>query len=269
MPNVKEYVQDVSEDENLTKDQKEEKVNELKEKIQKMEEEHKLLEELKKQNEEFKEKLKEQKNNLKNVKPCATSNDAGKMSKTIADAVVPGQPCVRDFAVSLVKKESGSFHGSELGVPGKIGLHQICALHLHTSSNWQYVNDPTVLRDDFFSPADRTIAIGLAGDCDDFSTLNASCVEAIGGISRVMCGFCSGGGHAWAEVLIGTEEHWNAAVKEIRNYYQKPNMRLKPSIDANGFYWLPLDWIMGEKSCAERNVKELYTSAEQFRKDYK
>ena len=125
------------------------------------------------------------------------------------------------------------------------------------------------MRDDFYSPADRTIAIGLAGDCDDFSTLNASCVEAIGGISRVMGGFCSAGGHAWAEVLIGTEEHWNYAVKEIRSFYNKPNMKLKPSIDANGLYWLPLDWVMGQKSCAQRNLMELYTSAEQFRKSYK
>lgn len=269
MEEVQEYVKEVHEDEELDQDEKESKIKALKEKIKKMEEDQRNVKQLKEENERYKERLKDQKKHLKDFGWCADAKSSGKMVKSVAEAVRPGQPCVRDFAVSLVKNEAGQYFNQQQGIPGPKGLRQICALHMHLSSNWKYVNDPTVLRDDFYSPADRTIAVDLAGDCDDFGTLNASCVEAIGGISRFMAGFCAAGGHGWAEVLIGKKGHWDAAVREIRDFYNQPNMKLKPTVDENGLYWLSLDWKIGQKSCADRNLQEWYTSAEQIRKNYK
>lgn len=269
MNSVKDYVEEVHEDEDLTEEEKEDKIKKLQDKIKKMEEDQRILEELKKQNEEYQERLKDQKKNLKDFGWCASSKDSSKMVSSIVDAVVPGQPCVRDFAVSLVKKESGPYSDQQKLVPSETGLRQICALHMHLASNWSYVNDPMVLRDDFYSPADRSIAVGLAGDCDDFATLNASCIEAIGGAARIMVGKCSGGGHGWAEVLIGKKEHWDRAVRVIRDYYNKPRMKLKPLIDENGVYWLSLDWIIGQYSCNDYGTEEWYNSKEQSGKSYK
>ncbi len=127
-------------------------------------------------------------------------------------------------------------------------------------SNWKYISDPTILRDDYYSKADRTIAIGLAGDCDDFSVLTASCVESIGGIARIMGGFCEGGGHAWCEVFIGSEEHFDKATSYIRDFYNDKNKTIIPAIDTNGFYWLSLDWNLGEFTCNDRDLVELYIS---------
>ena len=125
-----------------------------------------------------------------------------------------------------------------------------------------------MIRNDYYSPANRTIALGLAGDCDDFSILNASCVEAIGGITRIMGGFCTGGGHAWGEVLIGQKAEWDRAVKIIRTEYNDKNKELKPNIDEDGMYWLSLDWRMGEFTCNDRasRMMTLYTSKEQLKK---
>ncbi len=125
-----------------------------------------------------------------------------------------------------------------------------------------------MIRNDYYSPANRTIALGLAGDCDDFAILNAACIEAIGGIARIEGGFCTGGGHAWGEVLIGLRSEWERAQKLICQYYQDSDKQLVPNIDDNGFYWLPLDWEMGQYTCNSdpSEMMELYTSAEQLTK---
>lgn len=268
LPSVKQYLQKVEEDESLEEGEKEAKIKELQERISRMEEDQQTIEELKKQNEEYAKQMAQQRKNLKDFSWCASSKESSKMVKRIAEAVVPGQPCVRDFAVSLVKTESGPYYDYQRGLPGRNGIKQICALHMHLSSHWSYVNDPTVLRDDFYSPADRTIAVDLAGDCDDFAALTASCIESIGGVSRIMVGRCSGGGHAWAEVLIGSQSDWDRAVKAIRSYYNKPNMTINGLKDAQGLHWLCLDWKMGQYSCNDSGTQCWYTSKEQKTKKY-
>jgi hypothetical protein len=168
----------------------------------------------------------------------------------------------------LVKEQQGAYFNRQRGLPSKAGLKQLCALHKYLASSWKYISDPTMIRNDYYSPANRTIALGLAGDCDDFSILNASCVESIGGVARIMGGFCSGGGHAWAEVLIGGEAEWNRAVAIIREQYNDRYMKLKPNIDAQGAYWLSLDWNMGTFTCNDQpsQLMTLYTSKEQLHK---
>ncbi len=266
--NVQNYVSEIEEDESLTEEEKVEKMKELQEKIEKLESEEEMMARLKKENEEFKKTIKSQEEQLKNSGWCANSKDSSSQVRKFSEAVLPNQPCVRDFAVSLVKEEQGAYYDVNRYTPGEAGLKQICVLHYHLSTNWKYISDPTMIRNDYYSPANRTIAIGLAGDCDDFSILNASCVESIGGVSRIMAGFCQGGGHAWAEVLIGSESQWNRAVSLIRTYYKDKNKKLKPNIDKDGAYWLSLDWIMGEFTCNDdrSRMMELYTSAEQLNK---
>lgn len=266
--NVQKYVEEVEENTNLTEEEKIAKMKELQDKITKMESEEAIMKKLKAENEQYKKMIQAQEEELKEYQWCAGSRDSSSQVKTIPDAVVPNQPCVRDFAVSLVKEKQGAYYSRERGVPGKDGIKQLCSLHKYLSSNWKYISDPTMIRNDYYSPANRTIALGLAGDCDDFSILNASCVEAIGGISRIMGGFCSGGGHAWGEVLIGYQSDWDYAVKLIRKEYNDPNKKLTPNLDEDGLYWLSLDWRMGQFTCNSMPNKMmiLYTSADQFTK---
>jgi hypothetical protein len=260
MPTVKKFVKQVNTDSTLTKDDKEKKIKELQEKIEKMEEDQRILNELKKKNEEYKTLLDNQKDNLKDFGWCAASKSTAMITKNYAQGVRPEQPCVRDFAVSLVKNEAGPFYENKRGLPGKAGMRQLCALHMHLSSNWKYISDPTSINLDYNSPADRTIAVGLAGDCDDFAVLVASCVEAIGGTSRIVVGECSRGGHAWAEVLLGNETEFRKAVEYIKQYYKKTNMPLSYIKDEQNRYWLSLDWHLGEYTCGERNLKVMYNS---------
>jgi hypothetical protein len=266
--NVQKYVEDVEEDESLTEEEKVAKMEDLQEKITKMESEEDILAKLQAENEQYKQLIEAQEAELKEYSWCAGSRDSGTQVKTIPSAVVSNQPCVRDFAVSLVKEQQGAYSDRSRGLPGKEGLKQICSLHKYLASSWKYISDPTMIRNDYYSPANRTIALGLAGDCDDFSILNASCVEAIGGVTRIMGGFCTGGGHAWAEVKIGNKTEWDRAVKIIRQEYKDKNKKLKPNIDEDGIYWLSLDWHMGQFTCNDRvsRMMTLYTSTEQLKK---
>ena len=172
MPQVKEFIDDVEEDEELSPEQKQKKLEELQESITKLEDDQSALKRLKEENAKFKELIAKQQEELDKVGWCSSSRDSDVKTKTFDEAVRPNQPCVRDFAVSIVKEFPGSFNGSARGIPGPAGIEQICALNMHLFSNWDYISDPIVLRDDFYSQADRTIAIGLAGDCDDFAVLD-------------------------------------------------------------------------------------------------
>ena len=260
MPTVVQYIEDVEADKTIDSQEKESQIKELQENITKLEDDKKIIEDLKKENERFKELIQKQQIELENIGWCKSSKDTSSQTKSFYEAVQTNQPCVRDFAVTIVKEFPGSYSSMHMGIPGKEGLDQICALNLHLFSNWKYISDPTILRDDYYSKADRTIAIGLAGDCDDFSVLTASCVESIGGVSRIMGGFCEGGGHAWCEVLIGSEEHFKKATSYIRDFYKNETKIITPAIDTNGLYWLSLDWKLGEFTCNDRDLVELYIS---------
>ena len=268
MPKVVKFIEDLNNNDELSEEEKNAKMAALQQKIQKMESDTQTLEELRKENERFKKLLEEQEKALENIGWCASSKDSSHQVKGFDEAVLPNQPCVRDFAVSLVKNESGAYYDFVPLMPGEAGIRQIAALHTHLSTNWKYVSDPTLIKRDFFSPADRSLALGLAGDCDDYSIVMASSVEAIGGASRIMGGYCAGGGHAWAEVFIGTEDHWNITVKRLMKFYDKPNKTFTPNIDEDGYYWLPLDWRIGEYTCNSMPDKQeiLYTPIKRLKR---
>lgn len=257
MPRVQEYVKEVEEDRNLSEEEKMDKIRLLKNKIKKLEEDQRILNELKSQNEAYKNLIDKQKKQLNGQGWCAGSKDAENRVKTFKDGVVPDKPCVRDFAVSLASNSPGAYYDRNRGLPGKDGIKQICNIHIYLSSNWKYVSDPTVLMSDYYAAADRSIASQLAGDCDDYSILMASCIEAIGGVTRIIGGTCAQGGHAWAEVLIGKSADWDRLSIEIQKYHTKLGRTLRVSIDPDGFYWLPLDWQMGVYSCNQGSTIEV------------
>ena len=265
MPKVKEYLESLKQDETLTEEEKTSKVKDLQKNITKQEGDQKTLAELQEENKLFKELLEKQKEELGKVGFCTYASGSGEMAKSFEEAVNPEQPCVRDFAVSLVKNSPGPYFDTESTKPGEQGIKQICDLYVHLSSKWKYISDPTTLTRDFYSPADRTISLGLAGDCDDYSILMASGIEAIGGKARIMGGKCSDGGHAWAEVYIGDLADWNVARSRIEKYLSgRRNYRIIPTL-RYGKYWLPLDWKIGHFTCNSNPdaSKVLYISPSQ------
>lgn len=268
-PEINEYIEDVHENESLTDAEKLDKIQELQQKIQKMEDDQRTLEELKEKNKQYQDLINKQKEELNGFGWCASSRDSSVQVRTFADAVTTDQPCVRDFAVSLVKNEPGAYYDYALMIPGKSGIRQICNLHTYLASDWKYITDPMALNNDFYSPADRSIAVGLAGDCDDFAILMAACVESIGGHARIMGGTCNGGGHAWAEVLIGNNKDWDNMTPLIRKYFKNNSMQLAVSIDKDNNYWLPLDWEMGKYTCNDnpRTLMVLYNSAQKMQRN--
>ncbi|MCK5737357.1 MAG: hypothetical protein KAH21_12805, partial [Spirochaetaceae bacterium] len=172
----------------------------------------------------------------------------------------PDIPMVRDFAAALASEHPGSYYREKNygdSSPGSIGVKQIITIHRYISSEWKYVNDPMFVNQDYYSPAHRTLAAGLAGDCDDYAVLMAASIEAVGGKTRIMAGSCAEGGHAWPEVYIGAKDAWKEALREIGLVY--PGRTIQYLTDGSGKYWLTLDWQLGRYSCGS-NAHVIYQS---------
>jgi hypothetical protein len=170
---------------------------------------------------------------------------------TIRDAIDSRNPVTRDFAVSLIPPEHG----------GKYRLSQICDLWEAVYSRWTYVNDPQ--GGDYFSPASRTVMLGLKGDCDDFAIVVAAMIESIGGNARLVYARNGTTGHAYPEVYIGTtKEEFETAAAYIRQRYHVTEVGCHITHGPEGTrYWLNLDWWSthpGGKFFADDGVRTAY-----------
>jgi transglutaminase-like putative cysteine protease len=169
----------------------------------------------------------------------------------IRDAIDSRNPVTRDFAVSLIPPEHG----------GKYRLSQICDLWETVYSRWTYVNDPQ--GSDYFSPASRTVTLGLKGDCDDFAIVVAAMIESIGGNARVVYARNGTTGHAYPEVYIGTtKEEFDSAAAYIRQRYHVTDVGCHITHGPEGTrYWLNLDWWSthpGGRFFADDGVRTAY-----------
>ncbi|PKG33159.1 transglutaminase-like domain-containing protein [Methanoregula sp.] len=150
----------------------------------------------------------------------------------IRDAIDPGNPVTRDFAVSLIPRSHG----------GPFNLAQACDLWEEVYGKWTYVDDPR--GDEYFSPASRTIALGLKGDCDDFAITLAAMMEAVGGSARVVTAQNSTTGHAYPELYIGNNSaKFEEAAAYIRQRYHVTDVGCHITTGDDGStYWLNMDW---------------------------
>jgi transglutaminase-like putative cysteine protease len=139
----------------------------------------------------------------------------------------------RDYALSLISREHS----------GKYNIAQICDMWDKIYKQWTYVNDPK--GSNYYSPASRTIKLGVKGDCDDFAILVASTMMAIGGSSRIILASNTGGsGHAYAEVYLGpSKSNVDSAAKYICQRYKCRSVAYRISNEGGQTrYWLNLDW---------------------------
>jgi len=165
-------------------------------------------------------------------------------------AVQPADPAVRDFAVKAASAAPGAWdepQGSRL--PNAAGARQLVLVHAALASAWKYVSDPAVSWTDYTSPARRSLALGLAGDCDDFAALVASCVVAVGGRARIVHGIKGSSGHAWAEAWVGKGATAEAVLDAIARAAGRRAASLATTLDrSTGERWLSLDWELGAYS---------------------
>jgi predicted transglutaminase-like cysteine proteinase len=264
---VDDYVEDLLDDDTLDPEDRESEIRALNERIRVMEAELALfkatrdqnaaqaaeIEALRKQVEVAMKKAAEAESRPDGRGDIIVTLDGEEVRRVqgFAAAVRPAMPLVRDFAVALASSYPGSYYrndGDPYGVSTE-GMKQIIAIHSYISGEWKYVNDPTSIGADYYSPAHRTIAAGLAGDCDDFSVLVSSAIEAVGGKTRIMGGSCSGGYHAWPEVYIGNRAAFSNAMKVISRAY--PGRTIQYMTDSSGGHWLCLDWQLGTYSCGD------------------
>lgn len=151
------------------------------------------------------------------------------VTNQIVKAVDFTNPTTRDFAVKLATRYSWSV--------GEYNLGQVVSIYEYLYKNWKYVNDPAGI--DYFSPASRTIELGLAGDCDDFAILMAAVIKAIGGSSRIIVAYGSEGNHAYAEVYMGTEDHAKNLISSLQKRYGNEVIHYHLRDDSA---YLNLDW---------------------------
>lgn len=97
--------------------------------------------------------------------------------------------------------------------PGTYNIYQIFTLFDYVKENIQYISDPR--GSDYWSPPNETLIVG-AGDCDDYSILLSSLIEAIGGTTRIYLTDT----HAFTAVYIGNDtDHIDKITDGIRQYY--------------------------------------------------
>lgn len=166
--------------------------------------------------------------------PTQVQSKQSKTAIKIENAMDYSNPTTRDFAVSLIPK----LHG------GDYNIAQICDLWEAIYKKWTYVNDPQ--GSEYFSPASRTIQLGLKGDCDDFAITVGSVILSIGGSSRIVGAYNddTGKGHAYPEVLVCKSEACmdNVASYIAKRYKVKGIAYHTRTKDGETQYWMNLDW---------------------------
>ena len=255
-PEVEAAVRKVIEDGKATEAEKDRRIEELTDRLKRSEEDLAALKQASEAGKALSKELEESKKALAELKDRLNKEEPLLPGRDYARAVQPRDPAVRDYAVRLAAGSPGAFdepQGSRL--PTDAGLGQAYRIHGALSSSWKYVSDPAVSWSDYASPARRTLAVGLAGDCDDFAIIVASSLQAVGGRTRIVHGFTQRSGHAWAEFWLGDGERGRAALSRAARIAGRPAWTPAHSTDSKGGVWLVLDWEFGELSMRASRVE--------------
>ncbi len=146
-----------------------------------------------------------------------------------------GNDLVRDEGLRLIGNRSG---------PQRID--QICSIYDQVVENWTFASDWRGLEQ--FQYSNYTLRKGMEfgtygkGDCDDFSILLASLIEAVGGTPRIIFAHGQGGGHAYAEVYLGKRNDKDVS-RMLAWLQQQYNAEINYHVDQeSNDVWLNMDW---------------------------
>ena len=256
-PDVEEAVRRVVEEKDATLAEKEQALRDLTERLRRSESDKEALGNSVKDSKTLASELEAARKSLEEIKGRVERDTPPVAGGRYDQAVQPTDPVVRDFAVKAASAAPGAWdnpQGSRL--PNAAGARQLVLVHAAISSNWKYVSDPAVSWMDFTSPARRSLALGMAGDCDDYATVMASCIIAVGGKARIVHGIKGNNAHAWAEVWIGSGAMADSVLSAVARAAGRSAVSLAATRNsASGDRWLVLDWKMGEYSFKSERIE--------------
>jgi transglutaminase-like putative cysteine protease len=113
---------------------------------------------------------------------------------------------------------------------------RLLSLFKYIRYHFKYVPDPK--RDEYFASPRETILNGLGGDCDDHAILMASCIRAIGGMSRIVLIR----GHAYPELYCGDRQDFEEMKSAIVQLFTDPPVKKLYFHEYNGQYWINMDY---------------------------
>lgn len=122
---------------------------------------------------------------------------------------------------------------------GRFNIGQVCDVFDFLQANWVHLSDP--YRSEFFADANTSLS-HYRGDCDDFSIALATAIRSIGGLCRIVAAYHVEGGHAYAQLGIGS-----TSLLEIDRYLMArypendPGFEYCVQTDEWGNRWLNLD----------------------------
>ncbi len=117
---------------------------------------------------------------------------------------------------------------------------QICrqlSLIKYIKDNYKYVKDPNGF--DYFALPQESIKL-MAGDCDDYSILMASCLEAIGADVRIIWA----PNHVYPELHCGNKKTFDRYASAIYSLFENEigDKKLFYRLDKDGDYWINIDY---------------------------
>jgi transglutaminase-like putative cysteine protease len=262
-PDVEEAVRRVVEEKDASLADKERALRDLTDRLARSEADKKALERATKGGSALSAELAAAKKALEEIRLRVDEKTPQVTGGRYDQAVQPTDPSVRDFAVKAASAAPGAWDNPQGSrIPNAAGARQLVLIHAAIASNWKYVSDPAVSWQDYTSPARRSLALGLAGDCDDYATVMASCIVAVGGTARIVHGIKGRTGHAWAEVWVGSGSAADSVVAAVAKVVGRPAAGLAVSHDKDsGHRWLALDWELGTYSFKGDHYEVAWRSA--------
>lgn len=164
-----------------------------------------------------------------------TNGQSFPYSAELQQAIEKDHPAVRQFALAAT---NDFFKEEQNKYPEYRRLIQCFAIFKKINSSWNYVEDPQ--SKEYFARASES-AKALAGDCDDYSILMASCLQSIGATVR----FVHTTDHIYPEVLVddkSTLEQMNYAIKKKLFVAESAGQPINFHEDDQGRIWLNLDY---------------------------
>jgi hypothetical protein len=172
----------------------------------------------------------EKQSDVLNIQPQHIEGGMVQTVKAIRSKMDYKDSVVRNFAVEHSLQYFDDYY-SKYG-----NTARLFSLYKYIRENFKYV--PDAQRDEYFATPRETILDGLGGDCDDHAVLVASCMRAIGGITRIVLIR----GHAYPELYCGDKKDFEEMKSAIVQLFNDPPVTQIYFHEYDDQYWINLDY---------------------------